>query len=157
MHNWSGWCVCSLWTPFYPHLALDNLTLLASATCWVASGFLGLLFTAWWAWNRRPRVLNASAGWLNFMCCWTNTHWLRLDKCITQNVDQRFALSPLSTCPHPQQVGTLDVLVGLSDELAKLDSFVERYARLFPVFDMLRFLTAVASVLIVKLWKMSVL
>lgn len=26
------------------------------------------------------------------------------------------------------QVGTLDVLVGLSDELAKLDSFVERYA-----------------------------
>lgn len=25
------------------------------------------------------------------------------------------------------QVGTLDVLVGLSDELAKLDSFVERY------------------------------
>lgn len=27
-----------------------------------------------------------------------------------------------------KQVGTLDVLVGLSDELAKLDSFVERYA-----------------------------
>lgn len=25
-------------------------------------------------------------------------------------------------------MGTLDVLVGLSDELAKLDSFVERYA-----------------------------
>lgn len=27
-----------------------------------------------------------------------------------------------------KQVGTLDVLVGLSDELAKLDSFVEGYA-----------------------------
>jgi len=26
-----------------------------------------------------------------------------------------------------QQVGTLDVLVGLSDDLAKLDSFVERF------------------------------
>lgn len=32
----------------------------------------------------------------------------------------------LSTC-CAEQVGTLDVLVGLSDELAKLDSFVERY------------------------------
>lgn len=30
-----------------------------------------------------------------------------------------------------KQVGTLDVLVGLSDELAKLDSFVERYAHCF--------------------------
>ena len=32
------------------------------------------------------------------------------------------------------QVGTLDVLVGLSDELAKLDSFVERYTALPPSF-----------------------
>lgn len=29
-------------------------------------------------------------------------------------------------CSVSQQVGTLDVLVGLSDELAKLDTFVER-------------------------------
>lgn len=28
-------------------------------------------------------------------------------------------------CFFPKQVGTLDVLVGLSDELAKLDTFVE--------------------------------
>ena len=30
-------------------------------------------------------------------------------------------------CSPSEQVGTLDVLVGLSDEMAKLDSFVERY------------------------------
>lgn len=33
----------------------------------------------------------------------------------------------LMRCGVSQQVGTLDVLVGLSDELAKLDSFVERF------------------------------
>lgn len=35
-----------------------------------------------------------------------------------------------------EQVGTLDVLVGLSDELAKLDSFVERYALALFVLDL---------------------
>lgn len=43
-------------------------------------------------------------------------------------------LSDQSLCLSvPLQVGTLDVLVGLSDELAKLDSFVERYV-FFCVF-----------------------
>ncbi len=38
-----------------------------------------------------------------------------------------FSICLMSFGGVSQQVGTLDVLVGLSDELAKLDSFVERF------------------------------
>lgn len=45
------------------------------------------------------------------------------------------------------QVGTLDVLVGLSDELAKLDSFVERYATVLIRDYKKRFLLTCVSLL----------
>lgn len=40
-----------------------------------------------------------------------------------------------------KQVGTLDVLVGLSDELAKLDSFVERYTSALSLYFNLHIFT----------------
>lgn len=44
-----------------------------------------------------------------------------------------------------EQVGTLDVLVGLSDELAKLDSFVERYNSALSLYLNLHILSHVIT------------
>lgn len=67
-------------------------------------------------------ALTDQTAWLRFLC-------------------SIMLLSDQSPCLLvPLQVGTLDVLVGLSDELAKLDSFVERYGGFFfpPVSSLSR-------------------